>query len=142
MPFYRPFLETVVPPNALWFARLITLGEWLVGISLVLGLLTRVGAIGRPFLVLDCGALCPELIESELFGHEKGAFTGADRQREGKLASAGAGTVLLDEVNSLPPHLQAKLLRVVEERLFDRRRDLFSRRNGDGLGGARGLDCG
>jgi two-component system response regulator HydG len=72
----------------------------------------------HPFLVVDCGSLSPALIESELFGHAKGAFTGADRERPGKLAAAGVGTLLLDEVNSLPLSLQSKLLRAVEERRF------------------------
>jgi DNA-binding NtrC family response regulator len=70
----------------------------------------------HPFLVVDCGALSPALIESELFGHAKGAFTGADRDRTGKLAAAGVGTLLLDEINTLPLALQSKLLRAVEER--------------------------
>ena len=61
-----------------------------------------------------CGALPPDLIESELFGYVKGAFTGADRDREGKFAAAGAGTLLLDEIDVLPLEQQAKLLRVIE----------------------------
>ena len=73
----------------------------------------------EPFQVVDCGALSSGLIESELFGHVKGAFTGADRARTGKLAAAGTGTLLLDEVNSLPLTLQGKLLRAVEERVFE-----------------------
>jgi transcriptional regulator with PAS, ATPase and Fis domain len=73
----------------------------------------------EPFLVVDCAALSAGVIESELFGHVKGAFTGADRDRAGKLAAAGTGTVLLDEVNALPLHLQAKLLRAVGERRFE-----------------------
>ena len=72
-----------------------------------------------PFLVVDCGALSASLVESELFGHAKGAFTGADRDRPGKLAAAAGGTLLLDEVNSLPLPLQAKLLRAVDERVFE-----------------------
>ena len=72
-----------------------------------------------PFLVVNCGALSPTLIESELFGHVKGAFTGADRDHTGKFAEVGKGTLLLDEIDSLPPALQAKLLRAVEERLFE-----------------------
>jgi transcriptional regulator with PAS, ATPase and Fis domain len=73
----------------------------------------------EPFLVVDCGALSASLIESEMFGHVKGAFTGADRDRPGKFAAAGHGTLLLDEVNSLPLPLQAKLLRAVDERVFE-----------------------
>ena len=61
-----------------------------------------------------CGALPPDLIESELFGYVKGAFTGADRDREGKFAAAGRGTLLLDEIDVLPLEQQAKLLRVIE----------------------------
>lgn len=74
---------------------------------------------GEPYLVIDCGALSGSLIESEMFGHVRGAFTGADRERPGKFAAAGVGTLVLDEVNSLPLPLQAKLLRAVEERVFE-----------------------
>jgi two-component system, NtrC family, response regulator HydG len=73
----------------------------------------------EPFLVLNCGALSDTLIESEMFGHVRGAFTGADRNRPGKLAAAGSGTLLLDEVNALPLALQSKLLRAVDDRLFE-----------------------
>jgi two-component system response regulator HydG len=73
----------------------------------------------EPFLAINCGALAAELIESEMFGHVKGAFTGADRARVGKFAAAGRGTLLLDEIDALPLALQAKLLRAVEERLFE-----------------------
>jgi DNA-binding NtrC family response regulator len=73
----------------------------------------------EPFLVVDCGSLAPSLIESEMFGHVRGAFTGADRDRPGKFAAAGQGTLVLDEINSLPLPLQSKLLRAVEERAFE-----------------------
>jgi DNA-binding NtrC family response regulator len=66
------------------------------------------------FCTVACGALPPDLIESELFGYVKGAFTGADKDREGKFAAAGSGTLLLDEIDVLPPDQQAKLLRVIE----------------------------
>lgn len=74
---------------------------------------------GEPFVVVDCSAVAANLAESELFGHARGAFTGAARDRAGKLAAAGAGTLLLDEINSLPLALQGKLLRAVEERVFE-----------------------
>jgi DNA-binding NtrC family response regulator len=74
---------------------------------------------GQPFAVVDCSALAPGVAESELFGHARGAFTGAARDRAGKLAAAGEGTLFLDEVNSLPLALQGKLLRAVEDRVFE-----------------------
>lgn len=68
------------------------------------------------FVAIDCGAVQPSLIESELFGHEKGAFTGADRSREGKFLAASGGTVFLDEIQNLPLGVQTKVLRVMQER--------------------------
>jgi len=73
----------------------------------------------QPFLVVNCGSLSENLIESDLFGHVRGAFTGADRDRTGKFAAAGQGTLLLDEIDALPLPLQAKFLRSVEERVFE-----------------------
>jgi DNA-binding NtrC family response regulator len=73
-----------------------------------------------PFVVLDCGAIPPTLIESELFGHEKGAFTGAHAARVGAFEAAQQGTVFLDEIGELPLELQAKLLRALEERTIKR----------------------
>ena len=70
----------------------------------------------RPFIPVDCGALVPSLIESELFGYVKGAFTGATRNREGLLEVAAGGTVFLDEIAELPVDLQAKLLRAIQEK--------------------------
>jgi two-component system, NtrC family, response regulator GlrR len=76
--------------------------------------------VKKPFLVVDCGALPPNLLEAELFGHEKGAFTGANQKRMGIFEEAEGGTVLLDEVGELPLELQPRLLRVLEERQIKR----------------------
>ncbi|WP_051309976.1 sigma-54-dependent transcriptional regulator [Desulfogranum japonicum] len=73
-----------------------------------------------PYLAVNMGALPAEMIESELFGHEKGAFTGAIQRKVGKFEYAGTGTLFLDEICSMPAHLQSKLLRVLEERSFTR----------------------
>jgi DNA-binding NtrC family response regulator len=70
----------------------------------------------RPFVVVDCGAVSQTLVESELFGHERGAYTGADRSRAGAFELADGGTIFLDEVGELPPALQPKLLRALEQR--------------------------
>jgi two-component system response regulator AtoC len=70
----------------------------------------------RPFVAVDCGSLVPTLIESELFGYEKGAFTGAMRSKEGLFQAASGGTILLDEVGELSMEMQAKLLRVLQEK--------------------------
>ncbi|MCA9666346.1 MAG: sigma 54-dependent Fis family transcriptional regulator [Myxococcales bacterium] len=69
-----------------------------------------------PFIIIDCGAMPPTLLEAELFGHERGAFTGADRARDGAFAEADGGTVFLDEIGELPIELQPRLLRFLERR--------------------------
>ena len=73
-----------------------------------------------PFLKIDCASLPSELVESELFGHERGAFTGAVARKPGRLEMAQGGTIVLDEIAALAPGMQAKLLRVLEERTFER----------------------
>src|SRR5437016_4258646 len=73
-----------------------------------------------PFLKIDCASLPPALVESELFGHERGAFTGAADRKLGRLELGGTGTIVLDEVAALSPAAQSKLLRVLQERSFER----------------------
>jgi DNA-binding NtrC family response regulator len=74
----------------------------------------------RPFIAVNCAAISRELVESELFGHEKGAFTGADARRVGRFEAADGGTIFLDEIGDMAPETQAKVLRVSQERSFER----------------------
>ncbi len=96
---------------------ILLLGETGVGKEIIAETIhARSPRAGRPFLRLNCAALSESLLESELFGHERGAFTGASQAKPGLLESAGGGTVFLDEIGELPPATQVKLLRVLEER--------------------------
>src|SRR5262245_4460669 len=75
---------------------------------------------GGPLMCVNCAALSASLLESELFGHEKGAFTGADRLRKGRFELSDGGTLMLDEISEVSPNVQAKLLRVLQEQEFER----------------------
>ena len=103
-------------------APVLITGESGTGKELVAKAIHNAGAEhgAKPFVAVSCQALAPGVLESELFGHVKGAFTGAVGDRPGRFELAGKGTLFLDEIAEIPPELQAKLLRVLQERTFER----------------------
>ncbi len=109
-------LKSLIRRLAAVRCNVIIQGESGVGKELVARDLHRLSPFhDKPFVVIDCGALTDSLLESELFGHEKGAFTGADSKRAGRLQAASGGTVFLDEIANISDAMQIKLLRVVQE---------------------------
>ncbi len=110
-------IEKVAPTNA----TVLLLGDSGTGKEVLARNLHRLsGRAHKPFVAINCAAIPDTLLESELFGYEKGAFTGAAKRTAGKLESAEGGTVFLDEIGEMPASLQAKLLRVVQERTVER----------------------
>ena len=113
----RDIIKKVAPTEA----TVMIVGENGTGKELVANELYRHSARkNAPFIRVNCAAISESLIESEFFGHEKGAFTGATQRREGRFELADGGTILLDEISEISPKVQAKLLRVLQEREFER----------------------
>lgn len=102
-------------------ASVLLLGETGTGKELIANAIHRLSnRAGGPFVKVNCGALSESLLESELFGHVRGAFTGAVNNRAGRFEAAHTGTIFLDEINSTSLHLQVKLLRVLQQKQFER----------------------
>jgi PAS domain S-box-containing protein len=119
----RPLVEVLrsVKQVAKTDATVLIIGETGTGKELIARAIHQFGKRAkRPFITLNCAALTENLVESELFGHEPGSFTGADRQREGRFELADGGALFLDEISELSLEVQAKLLRVLQEAQFER----------------------
>ena len=111
-------IEALLPRLAAQAGTLLVTGESGVGKEAVARLIHELdpGSANRPFIAVNCGSIPETLIESELFGHEKGAFTGALRTRPGVFEQADGGTLFLDEIAEMPPQMQVRLLRAIQER--------------------------
>ncbi|OUW43036.1 hypothetical protein CBD41_08035 [bacterium TMED181] len=113
----RKFIQKVAPTQG----TVLIMGETGTGKELVArGLHFQGTRAAAPFITINCAAIPPHLVESELFGHEKGAFTGADQTKIGKFEAANGGTVFLDEIGELPEAAQSKMLRLLETRCLER----------------------
>jgi DNA-binding NtrC family response regulator len=114
-------LRKMVQKVATTEATVLIIGENGTGKELVATEIFRASTRSKsPFIKVNCAAISEALMESEFFGHERGSFTGATEKREGRFELANNGTILLDEIGEIPPRLQAKLLRVLQEREFER----------------------
>ncbi len=110
-------IDTVAPSEA----TVLVTGESGTGKELAAKMIhAKSGRRGGPYITVNCAALSENLLESELFGHEKGAFTGADRRRDGRFYAANKGTIFLDEIGEIPLPMQSKLLRAIQEREIQR----------------------
>ena len=112
----RSLIERVAPS----MATVLVTGESGTGKEVVAQQIHELSGRSGPFVAINCGAIPDHLLESELFGHERGAFTGAVSARAGRFEMANGGTIFLDEIGDMPAGMQVKLLRVLQERVLER----------------------